>query len=426
MKSKIFINYRKDDSPWNSLALYQELIKHFGKENIFKDLNTILPGTDFIESIEDALESCDVLLVLISEHWLDIKDKNGNRRINNPDDFVRIEIASALRRNIKVIPVLFDNAVLPAASELPEDLKKLSHRQSIEIDKTRFDADTARLVATIKSILQATAKKTEPETGTENTVTPTPDDEFFLPGNRSRPRKGIVIILVLLAIVVVAYFLGLFGNKEKKDDATALTQIDTSAITIDTAVKKPAIQADDTVLPFTEEADPSKTTTTQNPEIKKDDHDEEVTVTSKKSFNDFQEAYVAAFKDASSGFVHFTGDGVTGRRPAPGNYKTMVNIRDSSIKIRGITLRDTLWMLGFGIKGPAVNGRARSAEIDKAIQSTFSRNSLRFVKAPINSSRTGNSLQATEYRATRYRVDFYRIISKGTYQYTVLIYYSPG
>ena len=241
MKSKIFINYRKDDSPWNSLALYQELIKHFGKESIFKDFNTITPGTDFVESIEEALESCDVLLVLISEHWADIKDKNGNLRINNEDDFVRIEIATALKRKIKVIPVLFDNAVLPPATDLPEDLKSLARRQSIEIDKTRFEADTARLVAAIKNILQtpsARAPKTsdnnagndleKKEADKEEIISaPTPDVSSFS-NKRFTAKKGIVFLVVLAGIIILSYFLiNLFSNK-KEESTTALTSGDST------------------------------------------------------------------------------------------------------------------------------------------------------------------------------------------------------
>lgn len=153
MNNKIFINYRQDDSPWNSLALYQELLKHFSKDTIFKDFNTITPGADFVESIENALETCDVLLVLIDENWMTIEDKKGNRRIKDPNDFVRLEIAVALKRNIPVIPILFENAKLPLADELPEDLKNLAQRQSIEIGKTRFESDVKRLVEAIRKSL---------------------------------------------------------------------------------------------------------------------------------------------------------------------------------------------------------------------------------------------------------------------------------
>ena len=99
----IFINYRKDDSSWNALALYNELQKYFTKDQIFKDFNTILPGDDFVVSIDNALRKCDVLIVVIGKSWLDMKDVTGRRRLDDPDDFVRLEVATALSRNIQVI-----------------------------------------------------------------------------------------------------------------------------------------------------------------------------------------------------------------------------------------------------------------------------------------------------------------------------------
>lgn len=228
MKAKIFINYRKDDSPWNSLALYQELSKHFGKENIFKDFNTILPGTDFVESIKEALESCDVLLVLISEHWLELKDKKGNIRINNPDDFVRIEIATALERNIKVIPVLFDNAVLPQATELPDDLKKLSRRQFLEIDKTRFDTDTAKLVEAIKNILADQVVKPIPP------IITVPDDHTSANVERHKAgtKKWLIIIfaslilLIFISIFIKQYYKSNRGDSTSKDSPVRVNDTD--------------------------------------------------------------------------------------------------------------------------------------------------------------------------------------------------------
>ncbi len=196
MSEKIFINYRKDDSPWNSLALYQELTKYFPRENIFKDFNTIAPGTDFVESIEKALEECDVLLVLISENWLTITDSKGTKRIEKPDDFVRLEIATALKRNICVIPVLFDDATLPGEEELPDNLKKLSRRQSIEIDKNRFDTDTMRLAEAIKRALPG--KPAEPLSKKKG----------------SSSLKVILGIVALIAIAIVAIKM-MTGNGKK-------------------------------------------------------------------------------------------------------------------------------------------------------------------------------------------------------------------
>ena len=153
MRGTIFINYRKDDSSWNALALYNELQKYFPKESIFKDFNTIRPGDDFVVSIQKALSNCNVLLVVMSKNWLEVKDKHGNRRINDPDDLVRIEIATAIERNIQVIPVLFDNIPMPTTLDLPENLRSLPRRQYVEIETTRFEADVKKLADAIKELM---------------------------------------------------------------------------------------------------------------------------------------------------------------------------------------------------------------------------------------------------------------------------------
>ncbi|MBL0357076.1 MAG: CD225/dispanin family protein [Chitinophagaceae bacterium] len=149
----IFINYRKDDSSWNALALYNELQKYFTKEQIFKDFNTILPGDDFVVSIDNALRKCDVLIVVVGKNWLQIKDVAGKRRLDDADDFVRLEIATALARGIQVIPVLFDDVPMPRPDELPDDMKALCRRQFIEIDSKRFDDDVRNLAEAIKKVL---------------------------------------------------------------------------------------------------------------------------------------------------------------------------------------------------------------------------------------------------------------------------------
>lgn len=151
----IFINYRKDDSNWNALALYNDLQKYFKKEQLFKDFNAILPGDDFIVSIENALGKCNVLLVVIGRQWLHVKNADGTRRLDDPDDFVRLEVATALERGIQVVPVLFDDTPMPRPEELPENLRALCRRQFIEIDSKRFDDDVRNLAEAIKKILPA-------------------------------------------------------------------------------------------------------------------------------------------------------------------------------------------------------------------------------------------------------------------------------
>jgi len=104
--SRIFISYRRDDSGGWAGRLYDRISQHFGRDHVFMDIDTIEPGLDFVEVIEQAVGSCDALLALIGRQWLTLTDDDGQRRLDNPEDFVRLEIAAALVRNIRVIPVL--------------------------------------------------------------------------------------------------------------------------------------------------------------------------------------------------------------------------------------------------------------------------------------------------------------------------------
>lgn len=135
------------------MALYNELQKYFSKDQIFKDFNTILPGDDFVVSIDNALRKCDVLIVVIGKSWLGMKDVGGKRRLDDPDDFVRLEVATALARNIQVIPVLFDDVPMPRPEDLPDNMKSLYRRQFVEIDSKRFEDDVRNLAEAIKKVL---------------------------------------------------------------------------------------------------------------------------------------------------------------------------------------------------------------------------------------------------------------------------------
>ncbi|MEO6638017.1 MAG: toll/interleukin-1 receptor domain-containing protein [Ginsengibacter sp.] len=151
MAINIFISYRKDDSKWNTQILYDRLTQFFPARSLFKDFNTIKAGANYRDSIASTLEKCNVLLVVMGKAWLDITDTNKRRRLDNPEDLVRIEIATALKRNIRVIPVLFDNIDMPAAATLPEDLQSLTLRQCISVSETNFDYDIRHLAEAIKN-----------------------------------------------------------------------------------------------------------------------------------------------------------------------------------------------------------------------------------------------------------------------------------
>jgi hypothetical protein len=153
---RIFMSYRREDTAFPAGWLYDRLASRFGRDQVFKDIDSIELGDDFIEVITTAVESCDVLLVLIGGRWLAITGQEGQRRLDNPNDFVRLEIEAALARNVRVIPILVDAAQVPRADELPPSLAKLTRRQALELSPARFDTDTQRLLRVLdKTVAEA-------------------------------------------------------------------------------------------------------------------------------------------------------------------------------------------------------------------------------------------------------------------------------
>jgi len=127
----IFISYRREETAYPAGWLYDRLVEHFGQGQIFKDVDSIALGDDFVEVITAAVARCDVLLALIGDRWLTITSEDGQRRLEDPGDFVRLEIEAALTRGIRVIPVLVDGARMPRAGDLPASLAKLVRRQAL-------------------------------------------------------------------------------------------------------------------------------------------------------------------------------------------------------------------------------------------------------------------------------------------------------
>src|SRR5215470_10901999 len=153
MTGKIFINYRRDDSQGTAGRLSDRLIEAFGRNKIFIDVDHIPAGADFVAYLNDQVAASEVFLVVIGPNWLDAKDESGRRRLEDPDDFVAIEIAVALERNIRVVPVLIDGARMPKASELTERLKPLVRRQALEVRHSQFARDAEALIAKVGEAL---------------------------------------------------------------------------------------------------------------------------------------------------------------------------------------------------------------------------------------------------------------------------------
>lgn len=145
--AQIFISYRRDDSAYPVATLSERLKRRFGDGSVFRDIDNIPLGIDFRAHIGNAVGQCDVLLAVIGNDWLTIPGKNGLPRLQDPRDPVRVEIESALARDILVVPVLVDKAEMPAEADLPESLRKLADRNGAEVRAGRdMDSQVARLV----------------------------------------------------------------------------------------------------------------------------------------------------------------------------------------------------------------------------------------------------------------------------------------
>jgi hypothetical protein len=145
--ARVFISYRRADTAGYAGRLHEYLAPVFGEPNIFMDIDNIPPGEDFIRVIEYAIQRCDVVLVLIGPHWATLTDAQGYRRLHDPHDFVRLEVATALARpNLRVVPVLVNDAPMPSAGDLPADLQSLTRRNAIELSNERFRYDVDRLI----------------------------------------------------------------------------------------------------------------------------------------------------------------------------------------------------------------------------------------------------------------------------------------
>ncbi len=150
---RIFISYRRrGEGAGYGGRIADRLVEHFGVGQCFRDVDDIESGVDFVKTIQEAVGACEVLIAVIGPDWITQTDVRGNRRLDDPRDFVRLEIAAALQRDIRVIPVLVGGADIPTEQELPDVLSALSRRQVHELTDTRWEYDVTKLIAAIESI----------------------------------------------------------------------------------------------------------------------------------------------------------------------------------------------------------------------------------------------------------------------------------
>jgi hypothetical protein len=150
----IFISYRRGNDSYCAGRLYDHLVHHFGDDRVFMDVDSIDLGVDFTEVIDRKLSQCAVMLVVMGATWATVTGSDGRPRLENPNDFVRLEVQTALARNeVRVIPIYFEGAAPPVESQLPDTLSALAQRNGINISHEGFSSDFGRLLKSIQRVV---------------------------------------------------------------------------------------------------------------------------------------------------------------------------------------------------------------------------------------------------------------------------------
>ena len=205
MKRAIFISYRRDDAEGEAGRLYDDLVRVYGEDSVFMDVAGIAPGSDFRKAIDDNVAGCGVFLAVVGPEWATITGANGERRLDASNDFVRLEISSALTRNIAVIPVLVHEAKMPHPEQLPENIRDFAYRNSVEISHARWNSDVQLLVNALKQYVDTTrATETQPVHATVPVQLPPPVTPYAAPEPNSSKMPlilgGSLVALVLLGV----------------------------------------------------------------------------------------------------------------------------------------------------------------------------------------------------------------------------------
>ncbi len=175
MTAAVFVSYRRDDSKHAAGRLAERLNERF---TLFMDVDSVVPGSDFVTAVRDAVARADVVVAVIGPGWLAAHDEKGERRIDQPDDWVAAEISTALERRIPLIPVLVDGARMPSRAELPPALTGLADRQAITMTHESFSSDCARLEQVLGNLVHAEERPAQGP-GVPSVLPPAP------PGRRS-------------------------------------------------------------------------------------------------------------------------------------------------------------------------------------------------------------------------------------------------
>lgn len=199
----VFISYRRGETSGQARALHDRLGDRFGTDRVFMDVDSIDPGADFVEKIEEAIGSSAVVLVLIGRDW--VSRRSGERLFDDPTDFVRMETDTALRSGVPVVPILVERAPMPEPEELPEEIRPITRRSALELENQRWEYDVNRLVHVVEQLVDAAEKHKDREHSEER------EED----GDRARPKSRIrvsrttvfagvgVVVAAVVAVVLV-------------------------------------------------------------------------------------------------------------------------------------------------------------------------------------------------------------------------------
>jgi hypothetical protein len=219
----IFLSYRRDDAEGEAGRLFDDLTSEFGTDKVFMDVTGIEPGRDFRKVIDQNVASCGVLLAMMGKGWIDAKDDTGRRRLDDPLDFVRLETASALKRDIPVIPVLVHGGRMPRPEQLPEDLRDLAYRNGVELTHARWDSDVQLLIKALR--LQVSGERQEAGGGKTEQALDRPSGKSTIPASARAEASGIpstvpprpakksrrgLVVAAVAAIVIAAGVIGAY------------------------------------------------------------------------------------------------------------------------------------------------------------------------------------------------------------------------
>ena len=205
----VFISYRRGDVDGQARALVGDSSNHVGRDNVFIDVDSIAPGRDFRQVLKERLGTCDMVLALIGQQWLDAKDQAGRRRLEDPGDFVRQEVAAALKRGIPVTPILLEDADMPTADWLPDEIKDLAYRNAFTLSHARWESDVEELIPMARPRARCTV------TGCSSHGNTTLADGPFVA----------VAAAVVVAGIVLSQLGGLFGGEQVPIALSAPAQI---------------------------------------------------------------------------------------------------------------------------------------------------------------------------------------------------------